>query len=74
MRATARVLPVDDVDGRHYLVRPRSRSGPATHLSHALRQMSFTVARSDLAASGKDREWFRAPMRLAGVPATPERE
>jgi hypothetical protein len=36
--------------------------------------MSFTVARSDLADSGKDREWFRAPMRLAGVPTTPERE
>jgi hypothetical protein len=37
--------------------------------------MSFTVARSELAGSGNDREWFRAPMRaLAGVPATPERE
>jgi hypothetical protein len=37
--------------------------------------MSFTVARSELAGSGNDRERFRAPMRaLAGVPATPERE
>jgi hypothetical protein len=37
--------------------------------------MSFTVARSELADPGNDREWFRAPMRAhAGAPATPERE
>jgi len=37
--------------------------------------MSFTVARSDLAGPGNERERFRAPMRaLAGVPAAPERE
>jgi hypothetical protein len=37
--------------------------------------MSFTVAGTELAGPGNDREWFRAPMRaLAGVPATPGRE
>jgi len=37
--------------------------------------MSFTVARSELAGPGDDRQWFRAPMRaLADVPATPGRE
>jgi len=37
--------------------------------------MSFTVARSELAASGDDRQRSRAPMRaLAGVPPTPGRE
>jgi hypothetical protein len=37
--------------------------------------MSFTVARSELAHPGNDREWFRAPMpALAAVPAAPERE
>ena len=44
MRGAARVLPVDEVEGRHYLVRPPLRgSGPAAHLTSALRQMSFTV-------------------------------
>jgi hypothetical protein len=67
---------VDDVEGRHYLVRPRSPGAdPAAHLSHAWRQMSFTVARSELAASGDDRAWFRAHLQmLAGVPARPGRE
>jgi len=57
------------------LAPPLPGSGPAAHLTHALRQMSFTVAGSELAAPGNGREWFRAPMRaLAGVPAAPERE
>jgi len=76
LRGAAHVLLVDDVEGRHYLVRPRSPGAdPAAHLSHALRQMSITVARSELASPGNDRAWFRAHVqRLAGVPARPGRE